>query len=394
MVLTYNRMYLPYNMTSRLLLGPASRAAVIARTFLDPDQEFYLRELVRLSGFALRTVQEEVDRLVAADLLTERRHGNRRYLSANKRHPLFRPVREIVLKTDGLVNVLRDALGVEQVDFALVFGSIASDTPSAASDVDVLVVGDVTLRQVVRRFSSVQDVLGREVNPVVWTREEFEQRRASDDHFLADVLSEPIIMIVGDGVVGRHAASVSAAMGAEVYLFGLSAERGEALRAQISRDLNYVVSTPESLAAHARDADLLVGAVLVEGARAPHLISSAMVSTMPEGSVIVDVSIDQGGCVETSRPTSHSEPTFVDHGVIYYCVSNMPGAYPRTSTFALTDATLPYVSRIADQGLAAFSEDAGFGSGVNTLDGFLTCLPVAEALEMQDRYRSLSEMLA
>ncbi len=187
-------------MMSSLLLGPASRAAVIVRTFLDPDREFYLRELVRLSGFALRTVQEEVDRLVAADLLTERRHGNRRYLSANKRHPLFRPVREIVLKTDGLVNVLRDALGVEHVDFAFVFGSIASDTPSAASDVDVLVVGDLSLRQVVRRFSSVQDVLGRDVNPVVWTREEFEQRRATADHFLGDVLSEPTIMIVGEGV--------------------------------------------------------------------------------------------------------------------------------------------------------------------------------------------------
>jgi hypothetical protein len=124
-------------MTSSLLLGPACRAAVIVRTFLDPEREFYLRELVRLSGFALRTVQEEVDRLVAADLLTERRHGNRRYLSANKRHPLFRPVREIVLKTDGLVNVLRDALGVKHVDFAPPFGSIASDTPSAASYVGV-----------------------------------------------------------------------------------------------------------------------------------------------------------------------------------------------------------------------------------------------------------------
>ena len=187
-------------MTSSLLLGPACRAAVIVRTFLDPEREFYLRELVRLSGFALRTVQEEVDRLVAADLLTERRHGNRRYLSANKRHPLFRPVREIVLKTDGLINVLRDALGVKHVDFALVFGSIASDTPSAASDVDVLVVGEVSLRRVIRRFSGVPDMLGREVNPVVWTRREFEQRRASADHFLAHLLSEPTIMIVGEAV--------------------------------------------------------------------------------------------------------------------------------------------------------------------------------------------------
>ena len=119
-----------------------------------------------------------------------------------------------------------------------------------------------------------------------------------------------------------------------------------------------------------------------------------MVSTMPEGSVIVDVSIDQGGCVETSRPTSHSEPTFVEHGVIHYCVTNMPGAYPRTSTFALTDATLPYVCRIAEHGLSVFSKDPSLGSGVNTLDGYLTCLPVAEALEMRDRYRSLNDLLA
>ena len=187
-------------MTSSLLLGPACRAAVIVRTFLDPDREFYLRELVRLSGFALRTVQQELDRLVAADLLLERRHGNRRYLSANKRHPLFRPVREIVLKTDGLANVLRDALGVKQVDFALVFGSIASDTPSAASDVDVLVVGDVSLRQVIKRLSGVAEVLGRDVNPVVWTHEEFEQRRAGADHFLANVLSEPTVMVLGERV--------------------------------------------------------------------------------------------------------------------------------------------------------------------------------------------------
>lgn len=213
---------------------------------------------------------------------------------------------------------------------------------------------------------------------------------------LGKVLGRPYgrVMIIGDGVVGRHAASVATAMGAEVYLFGLDAQRGATLKSEISPELNFVISTPASLAEHAPDTDLLIGAVLVEGARAPHLVSAAMVSSMPEGSVIVDVSIDQGGCVETSRPTSHSEPTFVKHGVIHYCVTNMPGAYPRTSTFALTDATLPYVSRIADQGLSAFSDDAGLGSGVNTLDGFLTCSPVAEALGMQDRFRSLSELLA
>ncbi len=201
------------------------------------------------------------------------------------------------------------------------------------------------------------------------------------------------VIIVGDGVVGQHAAAVATAMGAEVSIFGLSEERGAELKERISPELSFVVSTTESLAAYVTGADLLVGAVLVEGARAPHLITEAMVRTMPQGSVIVDVSIDQGGCVETSRPTSHSKPTFVEHGVIHYCVTNMPGAYPRTSTFALTDATLPYVQCIATGGTAAFSDDRGLGHGVNTYAGHLTCAAVADALGWQERYRPLSELL-
>jgi len=202
------------------------------------------------------------------------------------------------------------------------------------------------------------------------------------------------VMIVGDGVVGQHAAMVAAAMGAEVEIFGLRPERGTALKESVSPDLSYVISTPETVAASAREADLLVGAVLVEGARAPHVITEAMVETMPPGAVIVDVSIDQGGCVETSRPTSHSKPTFVKHGVIHYCVTNMPGAYPRTSTFALTEATLPYVMRIAARGAAALIEDRGLGHGVNTHGGRLTCAPVAEALSMQGWYTPLAELLS
>jgi alanine dehydrogenase len=201
------------------------------------------------------------------------------------------------------------------------------------------------------------------------------------------------VMIVGDGVVGQHAAAVAVAMGAEVHVFGLREERGAELRERISPDLNYVISTTQSLAAHVTDTDLLVGAVLVEGARAPHLISEAMVKTMTRGAVIVDVSIDQGGCVATSRPTSHSEPTFVEHGVIHYCVTNMPGAYPLTSTLALTDATLPHVMHIANRGTAAFAEDPGLGHGVNAFKGYLTCEPVAEAFGWRDRYRPLSELL-
>ena len=186
-----------------LLLGPEARRAILARTHLDPSREFYLRELVRLTGFAPRTVNQEVDRLVAADLLAERRDGNRRYLKANERHPLFRPVREIVLKTDGLVHVLRDALGTAGIEFAVVFGSIAAATPKAGSDVDLLVVGEVGLRETTRRLARAQDHLGREINPVVWTRTEFERRRNSDDHFLSNVLRGSMLMVVGTGIPGE-----------------------------------------------------------------------------------------------------------------------------------------------------------------------------------------------
>lgn len=212
---------------------------------------------------------------------------------------------------------------------------------------------------------------------------------------LGRILGRPYgrVSIVGDGVVGQHAAAVATAMGTDVYIFGLRPERGPKLKEQISPTLNYVISTSESLAAHLPQTDLLVGAVLVEGARTPHLISEGMVRTMPQGSVIVDVSIDQGGCVETSRPTTHSKPTFVSHGVVHYCVTNMPGAYPRTSTFALTDATLPYVHRLADRNTAALREDRGLGHGVNTLGGYITLKPVADALGWAERYRPLAQLL-
>jgi alanine dehydrogenase len=201
------------------------------------------------------------------------------------------------------------------------------------------------------------------------------------------------VVIVGDGVVGRHAAQVASGMGANVTLLGLDEAHGREINATIDPDIEYVLSTPESLAANVRHADLLVAAVLIEGARAPRLITEAMVESMPDGAVIVDVSIDQGGCVETSRPTSHSTPTFVRHGVVHYCVTNMPGAYPRTSTIALTEATLPYVAQIAARGLAAFSDDPGLGHGVNTLEGFLTFEPVAVALDRRDAYRPLETLL-
>ncbi len=199
------------------------------------------------------------------------------------------------------------------------------------------------------------------------------------------------VVVIGDGVVGRHAAKVAGAMGARVVIFGRHPERAEELRRIIPK-LDYVRSTPDSIAEHLRDTDLLVGAVLVEGARAPRIVSEEMVASMPEGSVIVDVSIDQGGCVATSRPTSHSDPVFVEQGVIHYCVTNMPGAYPRTSTFALTAATLPYAVRIANGGLAAVLEDPGFAKGINTHGGRIVYRAVADALGLMDSYASLDDL--
>jgi predicted nucleotidyltransferase len=153
---------------------------------------------VRLTGLAPRSVYQEVERLIGAGILAERRSGNRRYLHANERHPLFRPIREIVLKTTGVADVLRQALGTQGIDLALVFGSIAADAPKAGSDVDLLIIGSIGLREAVRRLSDAQEHLGREVNPVVWTRSELQRRRKDGDAFLRRIARAPVIPVVGE----------------------------------------------------------------------------------------------------------------------------------------------------------------------------------------------------
>lgn len=193
-----------------LLLGPPARRAILATTFVAPGEELHLRELVRRTGLAPRSVQVEVDQLVGADLLLERRSGNRRYLRPNPDHPLFQPIQEIVLKTDGLATVLRDALGTEGVTLALVHGSLAAGIARASSDVDLLVVGSVGLREAARRLRPAHDTLGREINVVVWTVEEFERRRREADPFLTRVLAGPRIEVIGEpGTLDR--ASLAAA---------------------------------------------------------------------------------------------------------------------------------------------------------------------------------------
>jgi alanine dehydrogenase len=200
------------------------------------------------------------------------------------------------------------------------------------------------------------------------------------------------VLVIGDGVVGMHAARTAYGMGSSVFVAGVLPEKGERLRREIADDVHFFLSSPAAIAEHVKDADLVIGAVLLHGARAEHVVTEAMVKSMQPGSVIVDVSIDQGGCIETSRPTSHSAPVYRLHGVIHYCVTNMPGAYPRTSTFALTEATLPYALKLADKGVAALREEKGFSKAVNTYRGYLTYRPVAEAFGLISRYREFSEI--
>jgi alanine dehydrogenase len=194
------------------------------------------------------------------------------------------------------------------------------------------------------------------------------------------------VVILGGGVAGTHAAEIAVGMRADVTIVDRSVNRLRELSAQFGSSLQTAYSTAEAVERLVRDADLVVGAVLVAGAAAPKLVTRAMLGTMKPGTVLVDISIDQGGCFETSRPTTHADPTFVVDGVIHYCVANMPGAVPRTSTFALTNATLPYVRLLADLGWqAAFKRDPGLAGGLNVHAGEITHDVVARALGFKGR---------
>jgi alanine dehydrogenase len=189
------------------------------------------------------------------------------------------------------------------------------------------------------------------------------------------------VVILGGGVSGTHAAEMAVGLRADVTVVDRSVKRLRELSTMFSSQLKTVYSTAHAIEALVRDADLVIGAVLIAGAAAPKLVTRAMVKTMKPGAVLVDIAIDQGGCFETSRPTTHAEPTYVLDGVIHYCVTNMPGAVPRTSTFALTNATLPYVKALADQGWRqALANDGGLARGLNVHAGQLTHEAVARAL--------------
>lgn len=189
------------------------------------------------------------------------------------------------------------------------------------------------------------------------------------------------VVVIGGGTVGTNAVMMAMGLGAHVTVLDRSLDRLEVLDAQFGSHLNTLYSTLETVEQAVTAADLVIGGVLVPGAAAPKLVSRAHVRAMADGGAIVDVAIDQGGCVETARPTTHADPLYEDEGIIHYCVTNMPGGVPRTSAFALNIATLPYVLALADKGWAqALSDDAGFAQGLNVQGGHIVCEAVAQAL--------------
>ena len=181
--------------------------------------------------------------------------------------------------------------------------------------------------------------------------------------------------------MGSSAIRVALGMGADVTVLDRSVSRLGELDEQYRGQLRTVYSTAEALEMHTREADLIIGAVLIPGASAPKLVTAEMLADFKPGTVMVDVAIDQGGCFETSRPTTHADPTYVVDGVVHYCVANMPGAVARTATLALTNATLPYIMRLASNDVGSLLlEDRHFVAGLNIVNGQLTHRAVAEAL--------------
>jgi alanine dehydrogenase len=200
------------------------------------------------------------------------------------------------------------------------------------------------------------------------------------------------IVVIGGGVAGLNAATIAVGMGADVQVLDTNVDRLRQIDAQFRGQVRTVTSNRYAVEQAAKEADLVIGAVLVPGARAPKLISNELVADMKPGSVLVDIAIDQGGCFADSRPTTHDDPTYQVHQSVFYCVANMPGAVPRTSTYALTNVTMPYAMALADKGWhAALRDDHALALGLNTHAGALTNGPVAAAHNLD--HTPLTEMV-
>jgi alanine dehydrogenase len=188
------------------------------------------------------------------------------------------------------------------------------------------------------------------------------------------------VVILGGGVVGRNAATIAIGMGAQVTVLDVKADTMSYLEDVFGGAVETLYSNPENIENAVARADLVIGAVLIPGAKAPHLVNEEMIAKMEKGSVIVDVAVDQGGCIATARPTTHDHPTYEVHGVVHYCVANMPGAVSHTSTLALTNATIAYGVQLANKGvLAAARADRAIMLGINTYGGHVTYQGVAQA---------------
>ena len=200
------------------------------------------------------------------------------------------------------------------------------------------------------------------------------------------------VLVLGGGVVGTHAAQMACGLGAKVYLLDMNLNRLRYLSEIMPKNCFPMMSSPATVRELVQEADVVIGAVLLHGAKAPKLVTREMLATMKKGAVLVDVAIDQGGCFETSKPTTHLKPTYEVDGIVHYCVANMPGAVPLTSTMALTNATLPYAVQIANQGWKKVARtDAGIREGFNVVDGMVCYKGVAEAFGMD--YVPVDELL-
>jgi alanine dehydrogenase len=192
------------------------------------------------------------------------------------------------------------------------------------------------------------------------------------------------VVIIGGGVVGVNAAKMACGLGAKVYILDMNLDRLRYLSDVMPANCIPLMASPATTRKLVKEADVVIGAVLVAGAKAPKLVTREMLKTMQKGSVLVDVAIDQGGCFETSRPTTHSNPIFVVEGIVHYCVANMPGAVAKTSTIALTNATLPYAVQIANKGWRrAMLENPDIKLGANVMNGKVTYKAVAEAFGLE-----------